>query len=420
MKVDYSGLIRQRLPSGTVIYRVRPKGQRGKRIQLYAAPGDPDFSRQYELARRGIKPDPLKKPSEQEKPETIGWLVHTYLEYLEERVKAGTTSAKTLKKKRNLLARLIKNPNRKMEVPREKLIELQDGMGASPAQADAFIEAVAVLFDWAIERKHIKENTARGIKSVYRKGDGAKPWKAADVAAFFATHKPGSTPHVAMSILLWTGCRIEDLTMLGRHHECVIDGVDALRWVPLKRGSTEVCIPILEPLRSATRAPKVLGATYVTKRGGKPYSSGDAMSAMFKHWCHVAGLSHLSAHGVRKGFAEVLAENGCSQYHIMAILGHSEAKTSEVYTRRVERWNLARGALAKLGEGRDQSKVRDAWERLLRFKWRPDIDLKPGFETDPHCDQLLVPAASEGRRTLWILMAGIASAVPLVFLFALL
>lgn len=348
MNVEYPGLIEQKLPSGTVIYRVRPKGQHSKRIQIYAAPNEEDFSRQYALARRGVKPDPLKKPSEQAMPETIGWLVHAYYEYLEERVKAGTTSAKTLKKKRNLLNRLLKNPDKKILIPQEKLIEMQDGMGSTPSQADAFIEAVAVLYDWAMERKKVKTNPARGIRSIYQKGSGATPWKAADVKKFFARHKPGSKLHVAISVLLWTGCRIEDLTQLGRRHECVIGGVDAVRWVPFKKGTTEVCIPLLEPLRAATRAPVVQGDTYVLGRGGKPYASGDAMSAMFKRWCVDAGLSHLSAHGVRKGLAEVLAELGCTQYEIMAILGHSEAKTSEVYTRRVERWNLALGAMSKV------------------------------------------------------------------------
>jgi integrase len=350
MKLEFPGLIRQELPSGTVVYRVRPKGQHNQRIQLYAVPGDDDFIRQYNLARRGAKPDKLKKASEQATPQSISWLVHSYFEYLEERVKAGTTSAKTLKKKKNLLTRLTKDPDKKMQIPREKLIELQDGMGSTPAQADAFIEAVSVMFDWAVERKYLKENTAKGIKSVYRKGDGAQPWKAADVKAFFVKHKPGTTPHVAMSVLLWTGCRIEDLTKLGREHETVIDGVEALRWVPMKKGSTEVCIPLLGPLLTAVRAPTVLGTTYVIRRGGKAYASGDAMSAMFKRWCVDADIGHLSAHGVRKGLAEVLAELGCSQYEIMAILGHSEAKTSEVYTRRVERWNLARTALTKVGD----------------------------------------------------------------------
>ncbi len=348
MKIDYPGLIRQTLPSGTVIYRVRPTGKHSTRIQISGEFGSEDFIRQYWLARSGQKPDASKKPSEQEMPETIGWLVRSYFEYLESRVKAGTTSAKTLKKKRNLLTRLLDDPTKKALIPRERLLKFQDGMGATPAQADAFIEAVSVMYDWAVERKHIPENTAKGIKQVYTKGDGATPWKAADVKAFLAHHKYGSKPYIAMHILLWTGCRIEDLTTLGRKFECVIDGIEALRWVPNKKGSSEVCIPLFETLKKATRSAKVQGATYVLGRGGNPYASGDAMSATFKRWCQDAHLGHLSAHGVRKGLAEILAELGCSQYEIMAILGHSEAKTSEVYTRRVERWKLAQVAMRKV------------------------------------------------------------------------
>lgn len=71
------------------------------------------------------------------------------------------------------------------------------------------------------------------------------------------------------------------------------------------------------------------------------------MSAMFKHGCQDAGLGHLSARGVTKGLVEMRS----SQYDIMAILGHSEAKTNEVYTRRVERWNLGKTAMAKVGNG---------------------------------------------------------------------
>lgn len=76
-----------------------------------------------------------------------------------------------------------------MEISCEKLIGMQEARGATPAQADAVIEAVSVTYNWAIERKHLKHNTAKGIKSVYIKGDGATPWKALDVNIFFAAHK---------------------------------------------------------------------------------------------------------------------------------------------------------------------------------------------------------------------------------------
>jgi integrase len=354
MKVEYSGLLWELLPSGNKRYRVRVEGNKGKKILIHCGPGHEDFQRQYLAARRGEKPEPLKVASDYAKPKSIGWLINTYFEYLEARVKAKTTSHKTLKKKRNLLNRLLTKPDKVMLIPQEKLQEMQDGMSSTPAQADAFIEAVGVMYDWAIERKYVHTNPARGIKAIYVKGDGAKPWKAAEVKKFFEKHKPGTKAHVAMSVLLWTGCRIEDLTMLGRAYECILDGIDALRWTPLKRGSSEVTIPFLAPLKEATRTPTVQGATYVLGRGGKPYSSGDSMSAMFKGWCKDAGLVELSAHGVRKGLAELLVELGCTTYEIMAILGHSEAKTTEVYTRRVERWKLAKTAIERV-------KVTHAW-----------------------------------------------------------
>ncbi|TCT34677.1 site-specific recombinase XerD [Martelella mediterranea] len=348
MKVNYPGLVREELPSGNFRWRVRPEGRRNVKIRIHCGPDDDDFQRQYLIARAGDKPQPIQKASDYAKARSIGWLVHLYFEFLEKRVEAGTTSIKTLKKKRNLLKRLTVDPDKVMLIPQEKLIAMQDDMSATPAQAHAFIEAVAVMYDWAIKRKYISQNPARGIDRTYKKGNGATPWKAADVKAFFATHPAGSKAHIAMSVLLWTGCRIEDLTMLGRSHECTIEGVEALRWTPKKKGSSEVVIPLLPPLKTATRESKVQGATYVLGRGGRPFASGDSMSAMFKRWCVTAGLPHLSAHGVRKGLAELLAELGCSQYEMMAILGHSEAKTSEVYTRRVQRWKLAVNAMERL------------------------------------------------------------------------
>lgn len=49
-----------------------------------------------------------------------------------------------------------------------------------------------------------------------------------------------------------------------------------------------------------------------------------------------------------KGLAELLAGLDCSKCETMAILGHSEAKTSEVYTRRVGRWKLALTAMERV------------------------------------------------------------------------
>lgn len=349
MKVNYPGLIKEPLPSGQFRYRVRERGNPKNRIRIYCGPSDADFSRQYTLARLGEQPKPLVKAVDIAKPKTLGWLVNTYFDYLEKRVASGTTSHKTLKKKRNLLNRLLKFGHKEMQIPAEKLQELHDEMVNTPAQADAFIEAIGVMYRWAKKRGFIKVNTALDVDRSYIKGTGAIPWKDADIKQFLTYHPPGTKAHMAMMVLVCTLCRVEDLTFLGRKFETSINGVEMLRWTPTKKGSSEVTIPLLSPLRAAIRAQKVIGETYVLGRGGKPFSSGDSMSAMFKRWCKDAKLDHLSAHGIRKAGAEFYAEQGCSQYEIMAIMGHSEAKTSEVYTKKVSRGKLAASAMNRSG-----------------------------------------------------------------------
>lgn len=117
MKFNFPSLLCEELASGSLRYRVRVKGDKEKRIRIFCDPSDPDFLRQYQIARAGEQPAPLKKASEVAKPQSIGWLVKSYLEHLEKKVAAGTASAKTLKKKKNLLAKLIDDPDRKMLIP---------------------------------------------------------------------------------------------------------------------------------------------------------------------------------------------------------------------------------------------------------------------------------------------------------------
>jgi len=53
-------------------------------------------------------------------------------------------------------------------------------------------------------------------------------------------------------------------------------------------------------------------------------------------------------HGVRKGAAALLAQSGATQYEIMSLMAHTQAKTSEVYTKSVERAALAAAAIRKM------------------------------------------------------------------------
>ncbi len=59
LKLDFPGLLREKLPSGNCRYRVRVEGNPRKRIPLHIDPAHKDFPEHYHAARRGIeiKPD---------------------------------------------------------------------------------------------------------------------------------------------------------------------------------------------------------------------------------------------------------------------------------------------------------------------------------------------------------------------------
>lgn len=347
MKIKYPGLTLE--PHGKKKrYRVRVKGKPGCKITIHCGPDHPEFHNQYLAARSGVKPEPISKASDHATKGSIVWLINKHLEDYHRQVDQGLRSRKTLNKKRYLFKPLLAQPDKVMMIPTHVLEEMRDEMADRPSQADAFILGMRVMYDWAMRRKLVTSNPARGIEFIAPKAKGATPWTSAEVLQFLEYHKEGSKPHVALNILLWTGCRIEDLTHMGRHNEVIVEGVEAIRFQPRKKGSAEVTVPFAPAMKKAVRAQKVQGMTYMLTQHGTPFASGDSMSAMFIRWCKQAGLKNRSAHGIRKAVGEILAEQGCTQYEIMAVHGHTQSATSEIYTKGVQRWRLAQGAMRKM------------------------------------------------------------------------
>ena len=227
-----------------------------------------------------------------------------------------------------------------MKMPQAELIKLRDKRAATPGSADNFVKSVRAMYAWALERNIVSANPAVGISKINRDGTGAKPWTLDDLTAYRERHKFGTMAHLALTLFMFTACRIGDAVLLGRGHELRRGNTIWLDMQPSKRGSSRVRIPMLPPLYKATRAVTVVGPTYLLNEHGKPFASKNAFGNKFRQWCEEAGLKGLSSHGIRKAAGELLALQGASQYHIMAVHGHSSAKTSEVYTKGVRLANL--------------------------------------------------------------------------------
>lgn len=349
MKIAYPGLLCERLPSGAVRYRVRVEGDKTRRVPLSVAPDHPQFVEIYRAARAGVKLQPEATPEERAIRGSVGWLAAKHIAAMEREVEAGAVSPLTLKKRRAVMKVLAtKYADYSLHMPPEKLVELRDDMIDTPAWADSVIEGIRAMYRWAAERKLCAINPALGIARIDRGKGGAVPWTPDDLRKYREHHLPGTMAHLTLTLFMFTACRISDAIRLGRPHETTIQGVSALRWQPVKRGSAEVAIPLMPPLYRATRAMKVTGETYLLNYRGQRFATPDSLGQMFRRWCREAGLENRSSHGIRKAAGHLLAQEGCSQYQIMTVHGHTQAKTSEVYTKGVERWRLAKDAMVAL------------------------------------------------------------------------
>ncbi|QBR35654.1 site-specific integrase [Leisingera sp. NJS201] len=100
---------------------------------------------------------------------------------------------------------------------------------------------------------------------------------------------------------------------------------------------------------------------YLLTERGKPFASAGSLGNRVRKWIIQAGLCTIEAnsagekvkkatrpqHGVRKARAEEIAEQGGSVYEVMALLSHSDVRTAEIYTKKVDRARLAKQAAGR-------------------------------------------------------------------------
>lgn len=354
MRVNFPGLLVERHRNGTQRVRVRVEGDPKQRIHIPVTPDHPDFAHHYHAARAGEIWTPATAPSV---ANSLDWLTGRYLDFLAKMVEAGQMSAATLKQRRSILTRLCDYVGQDgdrygdchMDAPAAAFVEIRDAWAAHPGAADNLIKTIRAQYRWAIERGMIGHNPAAGISTINRnpKG-GATAWTAEDLATFKRTHPAGTMAHLWLTLQAFTACRIGDAIWLGRGQEITNGGQTYLAWQPRKKGSAPVTIPMLPPLYNATRAMQLIGPTYLLSEKGQPFSSVEALRVRVQRWCAAAGLTERSSHGIRKAMAVWMANAGCTQHQIMAVMAHTQAKTSEIYTREANRQILAADGIKAL------------------------------------------------------------------------
>jgi integrase len=108
----------------------------------------------------------------------------------------------------------------------------------------------------------------------------------------------------------------------------------------------ELAIPIHATLAAIIAETPADHLTLLTTQTGKPFSAA-GFGNWFRDRCNEAGLSHCSAHGLRKAAARRLAEAGCTMHEIAAITGHASLSEVQRYTKAADQARLARAAMDK-------------------------------------------------------------------------
>ena len=148
-----------------------------------------------------------------------------------------------------------------------------------------------------------------------------------------------------MTLMLYTGCRREDVVRLGPQH--VKNG--RLRYTQAKnehRYPVLINIPVHDRLSEVINASPSRHMTFLVTAYGKPFTPA-GFGNKFRQWCNEAGLSQCSSHGLRKAIATRLAERGATSQEIMSITGHRSLSEAERYTKAADKTKLADSAMEK-------------------------------------------------------------------------
>ena len=305
-----------------------------KSVPLPGLPWSPQFMEVYEAALSG---QPSQIGASRTKPGTITAAIIGY--YYDQSFLALAPS--TQRSLRGILERFrAEHGDKRIALlQRQHIITLLKSKKRFAARD--WLKAIRALMKYAIEFGLRADNPARGVKLPNQKTDGYHSWTDAEIEQFEAYHVPGTRARLALSLLLYTGQRRGDVIRMGRQH--IRAGVVYVRQ---QKTGTELAIPIHATLQAIITETPANHLTLLTTQTGKPFSAA-GFGNWFRDRCNEAGLSHCSAHGLRKAAARRLAEAGCTMHEIAAITGHASLSEVQRYTRAADQARLARAAMDK-------------------------------------------------------------------------
>jgi len=318
---------------------------RGFSTYLTGTPWGEEFMRQYAAALDSVKVEVQEVGASRTKVGSIDALCVSYYRSPEFR----NLKASTQKKRRNIIERFRQNYGGQLlkGLRRRHIDEIIGAKENTPEAANNLLKALRVLFDYAVALEMIESNPAAGVKRYRSRGDGIRVWTEPEVAQFQTQHPVQSRAGLALALLLYTTQRLSDVIRMGWQHVTVDDDGNSWIRVEQQKTGTRLQIPMHPELETALAAVPRTNMTFLMSERGAPLAAS-SFGYWFRKQCDLAGLRHLSAHGLRKLGLTLLANAFCTNEQIKAFSGHKSDRALAPYLRSANQQVLARQALAQM------------------------------------------------------------------------
>jgi integrase len=330
---------------------------------LSGPPWSDDFMRSYAAALNGVKELTTEVGAHRIAPGSVNAIVAAYLDCGEK----STSPFKTLKletqrTRRNILENFReahgdkplyctgRNAQCMMLLKREHVQRIVNEKIETPFAQRNLLNTLRAMFQWAVSEGRVPDDPTLGVSRRKVKTTGFKTWEEAEIERFEGTYPIGTKERLAFALLLYTGQRRSDVVRIGAQH--IHDGLLVLDQRKTEGGEeAHLEIPVHPKLQAIVEATPMIGVkTFLVTSYGQPYSPA-GFGNWFRELCDAAGCPDVSAHGLRKATARRLAEIGCTEHQIAAILGHASIAEVIRYTKAANRKRMAREGMAKLIEG---------------------------------------------------------------------
>ena len=221
---------------------------------------------------------------------------------------------------------------------RSDFIKMKDEMSNRPGSANLVLRVASILYGHALDRDLIAANPVANMKK--NKLQGHEKWNPEEVRKLIS--EADERISIAVALAWYTGQREGDI--LAMRMGDYTDGYIALTQSKTKTEMKIKVHPDLEAILSAI-ASKRSPEDYIVS--GTKIMGDSNFRKLFASESKRLGVEKVF-HGIRKGVASSLAENGRPISEIAAMLGHKSIRMAAYYAEQADSTKLAESAVSNL------------------------------------------------------------------------